>query len=255
MNRNVFSFLLFVALVFFSSCDYFSKASVYESETEDVIELLHDGDYEEVMANMAWESEAFQNTSEEDLKSGMMALSEVLRKNFDGDIELSFMDAKEGDGVNLPAHATLITYELSDGRNLGVLDVIFDDSSGKMITISLRNVKEPKLSMSFFWLFGLLTLCVPAFNLYVIYLIKKSSVKRKWLKYLAVIFLNVPSLVYMPIGGFSLELLSFQMLLGISVHYVNYFGAAWAVGGPLGGAYWFWKLKFQKNASVSELLE
>jgi len=66
------------------------------------------------------------------------------------------------------------------------------------------------------------------------------------LKYIAVIFLNVPAFTYAAVNGFSFNLLSFQFLLGISFSYMGYLNSAWTFGLPLGGLYWFWKLKMKK---------
>lgn len=76
--------------------------------------------------------------------------------------------------------------------------------------------------------------------------------KRKWLKYIAVIFLNVPTITYTAVGSLSFELLSFQILLGISFGYMGYLHSYWAFGIPLGGLYWLFKLR-QKSKKAKEI--
>lgn len=101
--------------------------------------------------------------------------------------------------------------------------------------------------MTLFWLFGLLAICIPVFNIYVIRQIKRSNLKKKWLKYIAVIFLNTPAITYAAVNGLSFKLINFQILLGVSFGYMGYLNSYWTFGIPLGGLYWFWKLRQQKN--------
>lgn len=101
--------------------------------------------------------------------------------------------------------------------------------------------------MTGFWLFGLLALCVPIFNIYMMVRVKRSQYKKKWLKYLAIIILNVPAVTYNAVNGLSLQLLSFQILFGISFQYIGYLNSAWTLGIPLGGLYLLWQLKNGKD--------
>ena len=96
-----------------------------------------------------------------------------------------------------------------------------------------------------FWLFGLLAICVPVFNIYVIIQIKRSDLKKKWLKYIAVLFLNFPTIAYASVNGLSFKLLNFLGVGFGSMGFINYY---LAFGIPLGGLYWLWKLK-QKNST------
>ena len=159
--------------------------------------------------------------------------------------------------ASLPPNSTLVLIEFSNGKEFGVFRVFFDDKSGKILNISNLNIKQPIPSMTFFWLFGILALSIPAFNIYVIRKIKRSRLKNKGLKYIAVILLNVPSFTYSAVNGFSFNLLSFQILLGISFSYMGYLNSAWSVGIPLGGLFWFWKLRSNKidnKNSISDTL-
>lgn len=101
--------------------------------------------------------------------------------------------------------------------------------------------------MLIFWLFGLIPLTVLLFNIFVIRLIKKSNLTKKWLKYIAVLFFNVPAISYSAVEGLSFKLLNFQILFGISFSAMGYLGSIWTFGIPLGGLYWLWKLKQRKD--------
>jgi hypothetical protein len=75
---------------------------------------------------------------------------------------------------------------------------------------------------------------------------------KKWLKYIAVIFLNVPAITYSAVYGLSFNLLSFQILFGISFSYLGYLSSAWTFGVPLGGLYWLWKLSKKTEDETTE---
>jgi hypothetical protein len=62
-----------------------------------------------------------------------------------------------------------------------------------------------------------------------------------------VTFLNVPAITYAAVNGLSFNPLSFQILLGVSFGYMGFLHSYWTFGLPLGGLYWFWKLRQQKN--------
>ena len=133
------------------------------------------------------------------------------------------------------------------------MQVLFDDHSKKIINIKTLDVKEQKPNMLLFWLFGIFPLIVLCFNIYVIRLIKRSDLKKKWLKYLAVILLNTPAISYAAVGGLSFRLINFQILLGVSFTFMGYLGSVWTFGVPLGGMYWFWKLKQrQRNQMIGD---
>jgi len=119
---------------------------------------------------------------------------------------------------------------------------MFDDNSHKIASFYVQNVKEPVPNMLYYWLFGLLVAGVLAFNIYVIVLVKRSKIKKKWLKYLAIIFLNLPTLGYKAVGGFYFAA-SIQVMLGISFYYSGYANCLAAFGIPLGSLVVFYKLK------------
>ena len=125
-----------------------------------------------------------------------------------------------------------------------------DDTSNKIIFIKTLDIKEKIPNMIRFWLFGILAICIPIFNILVIRKIKKSDLNKKWLKYIAVIFLNVPTITYSSVYGLSFKLISFQILLGISFEHMGYLGSAWGFGIPLGGLYWLWKLNKKTNVET-----
>ncbi len=197
------------------------------------------------------EHEMAKNTNIDTMKMGLANFRQPIVNNWGTELEYSFMKSEKKfstvEADNTPPNTTLVLVEFNNQKEFGVLQVLFDDNSGKILNIKTLDVKAPIPSMTLFWLFGLLAICIPVFNIYVIRQIKRSNLKKKWLKYIAVIFLNTPAITYAAVNGLSFKLINFQILLGVSFGYMGYLNSYWTFGIPLGGLYWFWKLRQQKN--------
>jgi hypothetical protein len=77
--------------------------------------------------------------------------------------------------------------------------------------------------------------------------VKKNSKSKNWYKYLTIIIFNIPSIVYSATEGFSINPLSFQLLLGLNFSLMGYIGSVWTIGIPFGGIFWFMKTRLQKK--------
>ena len=260
MKRTKKIILTFCVISLLTSCEFIKNTFTYKSKVRDFIETIIDEDYDKSIEHFALEHEMFKNSSAEDLKKSLPNFREHVVKNFGTELNYSLMKSEKKRSTieeeNTPPNTTIALIQFSNEREFGVLKVLFDDKSGKIININTLNVKQPIPSMTFFWIFGLLAICVPIFNIYVIQLIKRSDLKRKWLKYIGVILLNVPAISYAAINGLSFNLLSFQILFGISFSYMGFLYSYWTFGVPLGGLYWFWKIKQRKDlVMVNEVPE
>jgi hypothetical protein len=245
--------LTILAVWLFTGCDFIKNAFTYKDRTKEFVEILLTEDYEKCVGQFAMEHEMAKNTDVDVLKKGLADFRKRIVDNFGTELDYSLMKAEKKFSTeeenNTPPNTTVALIQFSNDKEFGVFKVLFDDNSGKILNINVLDVKEPIPSMTIFWLFGLVAFCVPAFNIFVIRQIKRSDLTKKWLKYIAVIFLNVPAITYAAIGGLSYKLLSFQILLGISFGYMGFLNSYWTFGIPLGGLYWFWRLKNKKVTS------
>ena len=248
--------LLLIAFTFLTGCDVFRKSLENKEVSEEFVEALLEEDYDRCVQFFDLESYGGDSEAAEILKPRLEEFRDVFIDNFGRDLDYSFMRSrttwssveKEGKAPD----TTTVFMQFSNDTHFGVISLEFDDESGKIMQISIEDVKEPIPNMTIFWLLGIVFISIPIFNLYVIWRIRKSKLRRKGLKYLAVIALNVPGITYAAIGGFSFSLLRFQMLLGFSFSYMGYLNTAWEIGIPLGGLYWFWKLKREENREIEE---
>jgi hypothetical protein len=257
MHKLTKTLLQILTISLFTSCDFINNAFTYKDTTEGFVEALIEEDYEKSLTYMETEHEGFKNTNLDTLKAGLANFRQLVVNNFGTELDYRFMTANKTlstvEGESTAPNTTKAKIEFSNDKEFGVFEIIFDDNSNKIYNIQTLDIKEPIPNMMIFWLFGILAICVPVFNIWIIRKIKKSDLKKKWIKYIAVIFLNVPAIIYSAVNGLSFSLLSFQILFGISFSYMGYLSSAWTFGIPLGGFYWLWKLN--KTSVDTEQME
>jgi len=264
MKKIRFSILTFLLVGLLSSCNFINNSFKYQDTTKELVNDILIKDYDNAVKLFALEHISFAGTSSDTLKSRLPAFHDLLVSSFGDHVEFSFMTAEkkwtsDGNDQNLVADrlaakspTTTVMMQISNDKEFGVVKLLFDDISKKVLTIQILDVKEPIPNMLNFWLFGLLTLCIPIFNIYMIIKVKRSQFKKKWPKYLAIIFLNVPAITYNAISGLSFGLLSFQILLGASFDYTGYLNSSWTFGLPLGGLYILNQLHKGKDRPIPE---
>ena len=261
MNKIRISILL-LTISLFVSCDFVKDSLTFKDKTKEFVETLMKKDYDKCVTQMALESEMGKNTNIDTLKLGLEQFRNIIERDFGDDFEYSLMKSEKKrstiESENTPPNTTLAFIEFKNEKEFGVFQVLFDDVSKKIININTLDVKAPIPNMVIFWLFGILPLSVLLFNIYVIREIKNSTLSKKWLKYLAILFFNVPAITYSAVEGLSFKFLNFQFFFGISFSFMGFLGSVWTFGIPLGGIYWLWKLKQHKideefNTETEEL--
>jgi hypothetical protein len=263
MNNIRISILLLIFSLIVS-CDFVRDSFTFKDKTKEFVETLMKKDYDKCVSQMALESEMAKNTNIDTLKLGLEQFRSIIEQNFGEKFEYSLMksEKKRSSVVSekSPPNTTLAFIEFSNGKEFGVFQVLFDDKSKKIINIKTLEVKAALPNMIIFWLFGIFPLAVLLFNIYVIREIKKSNLSKKWLKYLAVLFFNVPTVTYSAVEGLSYIIFNFQFFFGVSFSFMGFLGSVWTFGIPLGGIYWLWKLKQRKidevfNTETEEILD
>jgi hypothetical protein len=198
------------------------------------------------------------NVNLSEFKVGLDTFRSVIVRNFGSKLEYNFISAEKkissNKEDNLPPNTTLVLIEFHNTNEVGVLQVLFDDKTAKIENIKTLDVKQPIPNMTKFWLFGLFAIIVLAFNIYTIVMVKRSNLKKKWLSYLAIILLNVPTIQYQAVNGLFFKFLYFQFLLGVSFQNSGYLSSNWAIGIPLGAIFILWKLNSPQEEITPELL-
>lgn len=247
------SFLVVLVACSLNGCNLINSLSSYSSTTETFTNSLIKRDFDKCISLMAVSK---ANSADiQRLKVNLDTFSNVIVKNFGTKLEYSFMKAEKkfssNKEDNLPPNTTLVQIEFHGDKYIGVMEVLFDDKTKKIDNIKALDVKQLIPDMSKFWLFGIFAAIVLAFNIYTIVMVKRSGLNRKWLAYIGIILLNVPTIQYHAIEGVSFKLLYFQILLGVSFQKMGYFGSIWAVAVPLGAIIAQWRIsRLNKEAEL-----
>jgi hypothetical protein len=248
MNKLLRSTLILVIAGCLNSCSLISNISHYRDYTESFTNSLVNRDFDKCISLMAMDKNP--NVDLVQFKVGLDTFRSVIVRNFGTKLEYNFMRAEKKFSSDkedqLPPNTTLVMIEFHNTKDIGVFQVLFDDKSAKIYNIKTLDVKQAIPDMTKFWLFGFLAAIVLATNIYTIVLVKRSHLKRKWLSYIGIILLNVPTIQYHAVDGLFFKLLNFQFLLGVSFQKSGYLGSVWEIGIPVGAIFICWKLSRPK---------
>lgn len=130
--------------------------------------------------------------------------------------------------------------QIEDKNRFSVFQLSF--AGDKIVDFGMLNEIYAKPDTQKMWFIGIpILLLVLSFNIFVIFKVYKSNVTRKWIKYMMIACLNLPTIGMSSIGGFFFRFISIRAM-GIGVGWGNYFNTYWAVGIPLGGIVVLWRL-------------
>lgn len=247
MRKNLLIVFALFAVTLLSSCDYYRDNFQYSAIAKHYMNALMQQDYDKSISYMQASTEHLSKGQLDTMKAGMAIFRTSIIKQFGEDkLDYSFMQVVKGHNSvmqDIP-NTTTILLQFSNDKDLGVLQVLFSTKTDKMLNIKSLNIKQPIPDMSSFWLFGVLALCIPLFNIYMIIRVKRSDMTKKWVKYIAIAFFNFPAVGYAQIVGLFFKTDMFrQVFFGISLRIMGYPGSAWIFGIPLGALYILWQLK------------
>ena len=260
MKKLLLSVCIIVTLFSFNSCNFIYSFSNYKSTTEAFTNNLLNRNFDQCVKLMAMDN-APKDFNLNDFKIGLDTFRSVIVRNFGTKLEYSFLKAEKHlsfgtkhENDDLPPNSTLTLIEFRNSKSIGILQVLFDDKSHKILNIKTLDVKQPIPDMSKFWLFGLFPIIVVILNIYTIIRVKRSDVRLKWLYYIGIVLLNVPTIQYNAVDGMYFRPLYFQILLGFGIEKSGYLGAIWQVGIPLGAIIANWRLNTRRPEVTPDLL-
>jgi hypothetical protein len=229
--------------------------TAYVNKTATFTNALLDSNYS-VCINMINLDKSQKSVDMGAVRIGLDSLRAKIGRNFGRQIEYSFMNAQKQASndmsYNLPPNTTLVSVEFHNTKDIGVLQVLFDDLSGKIDNIQSLQVRQPIPNMTKFWLFGLLALLVVAINIFAIIAAWRSKLKLKWLYCIAIILLNIPSIEYGAAHGLAFRLWRDQYIMGVDFQKIGYLGAFWTIGIPIAAIFTICRVFFFKPKVATE---
>ena len=178
----------------------------------------------------------FTGSSIDEFLSSINKSSNAFTKNFWTGIKYT--------SIRESAHWTLSwfiihSFQFEGSEFFWLWQLVFESQSNKIVWINMESTRERIPDLISFYILSVLSLLIVIFNIYAIFIVKKSILIRKWTKYIAIILLNFPSVIYNPVMGFDVMLLSFQWLW-VSMRFGWYFDTVLSVGLPIGAIYSLW---------------
>lgn len=244
-----FFFLVIVSFLIIS-CNFINNSFEYKDTTEKFMNTLLNEGVDKSLSYFAFEHEMFKNTDINNMKNGLGNFRNNFIKHFGTQIQYDLIETQKKfstqENENTPPNTTLVFVQFKNEKEFGIFRLLFDDKSKKIINFSPIDNVYPIPNMTTFWIISILGLSILIFNIYVINKIRKSNLKKKWLKYIAIILLNFPTFYYSAVGGFSFKLLNL-VFLGYGFSLMGYLNSTISMAIPITAIYWFVKLKDNKS--------
>jgi hypothetical protein len=252
-NIKLLLLISFVSFAFYG-CNFIGNVSNYSKTSKELIDGIVKEDYDKVQSLCVIKNDSICGVQIDTFKRRIPIFRKVLISNFGTQLSYTFITAEKTLGGS--ENSTSVSIQFENKQVFGVAEIVFDDRVNKVLKFNIKNIKDPVPDMTIFWLFGLLAISIPLFNIYTIVKIKRTKMKKKWWGYIVVIIFNFPTIIYAAIGGFSFYLYNFQVLLGMGFSLEGYLNSIWSFGIPLGSLFMLWWLKFRvSNSEVSALTE
>lgn len=248
--------LLLLLFLITNSCQFYSNTKEYKKSAVVFMDNIMNGKIDENIDLFALEHEGMKNMDKNVLNEGLYQFRTDMISQYGKEVEFTFLGANKHYSTNnntIP-NSTNVNILFQNDKNYGIIKFIYDDNTKKVLNVSPEFSNQPLPSMVLFYAVAIIGLAIPIFNIYVFNMIRKSQLKLKWLKYIALIFLNFPTIKYAPLDGFDFQFFNFQ-LLGYGFNFTSIFSTL-AIALPIGAIYWFWKLKkIQKEQEYNQFAE
>ena len=246
--------ILLLSITIFTSCNFINNTIEYNDSSKEFMNTILKQNVDKSLPYFALESEAAKNVDINQMKNGLEEFRTKILDNFGSELNYEFISAnKHYSSVaenNTPKNTTVVNLQFENETNFGVVEMLYDDNSKKLLNINILDVKQPIPNTSLLYVIGLISLIIPIFNIYVINKIRKSNLSKKWLKYIAVVIFNFPTFIYNVVTGLGFKIFQFTFL-GLGFQATGYLNSVVTIGIPIAGIYWFWKLKDLKKISTA----
>lgn len=225
-------------------CSFGQKKSDIASSSKVFVEALVKGDHNACLSQM--------NVGSSELRDSITrSLDEMkyrVMNEFGRDVQIKVLGYNEiilllgsENARDLNENTKTAYVQIEDSRRFSVFQLT-SDRDNHISTFGMLNTIYLKPG-STLWLIGIpVMLLIVAFNIYVIVKVYKSDVTKKWIKYLMIIFLNLPAIGYHTMSGVMFELLSLRVL-GVGLGWGDYFNTYWCIGLPIGATIVLWRIK------------
>ena len=186
MRKLVLLFLIAFCIV---GCSSFNKEKSIQ-----IAKYIVEGDYEKVMEES--DDLVFQQMSRYTFTIGLQSMHDLIQTGLGSEVEYTFIQSEKkyriqkGKEPNIEDNHDVTIIMLSNGNKSTMLTLFYNRETGKPYYFHVDDVRE--CDMTRFWILSSLGLLVIAFIIYTIVRVKKSDMKKKWVKYILAVVVNIP---------------------------------------------------------------
>lgn len=255
MRKLYIGIILILATCILSSCETISNTLFFKDNSKEFLQSIIAEDYNKSIEYITIDRYEASGISRDSTRVQLSAFRKTLIEYMGSDIDYTFLKYYKRystvESQNTPKGTTEVEIQISNDTHFGTVYFLYEDSSHKIMKVDIKDIQIPIPSLWGIIALGILGICVVALNIYTIVKIKRSTLSRKWLKYIAVIFLNFPCIFYSLSTGFSFKWIHLQLMgFGFSIN--GYAYTAFAAALPIGGIYWLWRLNKRKRMIEEE---
>lgn len=212
--RLIFYISMIATLV--TGCSFLNSSSEGYDNAVNQVNAIANGNYEEAITY--FDLEPTDTAQIKQLKGALPNLQTAITENFGTEYDLSFSKSNKSFKFSTSEESSVdplkVKIQIKNDSHFGIIEATINEQNNKIQYINLLNYKKEIPSFLLLYLAGLIAIGVAVLNIIAINRIRKSALKRKWLRIIGVLFFNVPAITVTALGHFSLEI-SFQMLLGV----------------------------------------
>lgn len=220
MRKLVLLFLIAFCIV---GCSSFNKEKSIQ-----IAKYIVEGDYEKVMEES--DDLVFQQMSRYTFTIGLQSMHDLIQTGLGSEVEYTFIQSEKkyriqkGKEPNIEDNHDVTIIMLSNGNKSTMLTLFYNRETGKPYYFHVDDVRE--CDMTRFWILSSLGLLVIAFIIYTIVRVKKSDMKKKWVKYILAVVVNIPLFLVTPVGVkpflFLVTSSGVKLSLGLSIMGVGF---------------------------------
>lgn len=167
---------------------------------------IAEGNYEKVLEET--DNLLFKITPKDSFLIFSRKLNKSINNCFDDKSKIYLLSSE----IKTKGEATanqIATVEICNDKDFVDIQLHFNLDTGKVTGVYVSDIyKVP--SKTRYWISFAIGFIICIFVIYTIVRIKKSNMKKKWIKYLFVVFFNFPTLIITPINT-HLKILKFQL--------------------------------------------
>ena len=243
---RIFYFTILLILV--SGCSFLNSTSEGYDNAVSQVNAIANGDFDEAISY--FDIDMSDTAQVNQLKRAVPNIQNAITENFGSDFDLSFAKSDKKFSFSTETESVIeplkIKIQIKSSTHFGIIEATINEQNNKIQYINLLNYKKEIPSYLLLYLAGLIALGVVAANIMAINRIRKSELKRKWLRILGVLIFNIPAVTLTALGHLSLDF-SFQMLFGVGFSATGIDETFVTFGIPIGSIVTFILVKRNKS--------